>query len=413
MDLQSIWSKFQHLWSTTQVDDTEVQKQLDALREQLPVPVFWLLGKTQSGKTSIIRALTGSSRAEIGTGLRPCTRTASLYSFPSEDDCLMRFLDTRGLGEAAYDPAEDLAQFQTQAHLLIVVMKAMDHAQAEVLGALKTILREQPRWPVLVVQSCLHEGYRSPTDQHPQPYPFDADPWPASVPEDLARSLLKQRKTITEMGIDARFVTVDFTLPEDGYEPADYGREALWSAIEAQLPLGLRAILQESDALRQSLRDLHYQTALPHIASYSMAAAAAATFPIPLMDIPLVIAIQARMCQTIAGIYHQELTTQRLTEIMSGLGIGFIGRMGTRELAKLIPGVGSAVAAAYASASTYALGIVLCMYFSRLESGLVPDKDEFQKLYDQFFEEGKAKLRNAIHRLKPVRRLEGPDDQTD
>ena len=31
-------------------------------------PVIWLLGKTQAGKTAIIAALTGDSRAEIGRG---------------------------------------------------------------------------------------------------------------------------------------------------------------------------------------------------------------------------------------------------------------------------------------------------------------------------------------------------------
>src|SRR5690606_34222822 len=33
-------------------------------------PVVWLLGKVQSGKTSIIRAVTGASDAEIGDGFR-------------------------------------------------------------------------------------------------------------------------------------------------------------------------------------------------------------------------------------------------------------------------------------------------------------------------------------------------------
>ena len=39
-------------------------------------PIVWLVGKVQSGKTSIIRALTQASDAEIGSGFRACTRTA-------------------------------------------------------------------------------------------------------------------------------------------------------------------------------------------------------------------------------------------------------------------------------------------------------------------------------------------------
>jgi len=40
----------------------------------MPAPVIWLFGKVQSGKTSIIRALTGAERAQIGGGFKPCTR---------------------------------------------------------------------------------------------------------------------------------------------------------------------------------------------------------------------------------------------------------------------------------------------------------------------------------------------------
>ena len=70
-------------------------------------PVVWLLGKVQSGKTSIIRVLTQSSDAEIGSGFRACTRTARVFDFPNEAP-IIRFLDTRGLGEVAYDPSDDI-----------------------------------------------------------------------------------------------------------------------------------------------------------------------------------------------------------------------------------------------------------------------------------------------------------------
>ena len=73
-------------------------------------------------------SLTGSSRAAIGNGFQPCTRTSQLYSFPETEDCLLKFLDTRGLGEVNYDPAEDIKVLENQAHLLIVVMRAFDHA---------------------------------------------------------------------------------------------------------------------------------------------------------------------------------------------------------------------------------------------------------------------------------------------
>lgn len=393
---ERVWQKF----AAPQVSEEKLQRSLQTIRERLPVPVFWLLGKAQSGKTSLIRALTGNSRAEIGNGIRPCTKTATVYDFPNEEECLLRFLDTRGLGEVNYDPSEDLRLFQDQAHLLIVVMKAMDHAQESVIDALKTILRTHPQWPVLVVQTCLHEGYSPPSRPHDVPYPYDQVPFPPEVPVNLGRSLLKQRETLAEMGISARYVAVDFTLPEDGFDPVNYGLPALWTAIEELVPRGLRGMMIEIDEARNHLRDIHFRAALPHVLSYSAAAGAAAAVPVPFIDIPLVVGIQAKMCHTIASIYHQELNSQRLGEILSALGIGYLGRMGGREILKLIPGFGSTINALYSGATTYALGVTLCFYFSRVREGTVPDQAEFQKIYHDRLAEGQQKLKDYFDRLR-------------
>src|SRR5215470_9904953 len=88
-------------------------------------PVVWLVGKVQSGKTSIIRALTGASDAEIGSGFRACTKTARIFDFPLAAP-IIRFLDTRGLGEVAYNPAADIAYCEDRAHLVLAVVKALD-----------------------------------------------------------------------------------------------------------------------------------------------------------------------------------------------------------------------------------------------------------------------------------------------
>ena len=88
-----------------------------------------------TGKSSIIRTLTGSSDAEVGTGDRPCTATARVYEFPSEAP-VIRLLDTRGLGEVAYDPAEDLALCESQAHPALAVVKAVGPVPPAALEAL-------------------------------------------------------------------------------------------------------------------------------------------------------------------------------------------------------------------------------------------------------------------------------------
>jgi hypothetical protein len=77
-------------------------------RAQAIAPVVWLLGKTGAKKSAIVAALTGDPYAKVGEGFEPCTRTAAFYDVPPEVP-LLRFLDTRGLGEADYDPAKDIA----------------------------------------------------------------------------------------------------------------------------------------------------------------------------------------------------------------------------------------------------------------------------------------------------------------
>src|SRR5215475_3218443 len=136
-------AQLRHLFAP-QIEAEALQATLSRVRQGLPPPVVWLLGKVQSGKTAIIRALTGAERAQIGSGFAPCTRWAARYDFPNAEVPLAVFLDTRGLGEAGYDPHEDFAAFQAQAHMLLVVIKATDMALEQLLAALKTLWQEKP-----------------------------------------------------------------------------------------------------------------------------------------------------------------------------------------------------------------------------------------------------------------------------
>jgi uncharacterized protein (DUF697 family) len=377
------------LWKriSPRVDSRQIEEILAEARQSLPTPVFWLLGKVQQGKTSIIRALSGRNDAEIGKGFRACTRTSQVYAYPDEDGCFLKFLDTRGLGEVGYDPAEDLKICADQSHCIIVVLRAMDHAQQDTLNALRAIRKQRPQWPVVVCQTTLHEGYPGQTD-HIVPYPYDRAPFPDAVPHELARSLLAQREWFDREPV--RFVPLDFTFADHGqpvYEPADYGLDALWDALEAALPLGLREMIRTNIAVRRRLHDTCFDAAHPHIVVYAAAAGGAGVIPVPYIDVPVVLAIQAKLFHRIGAIYGQPMNVQQMATIASGLGIGYFARFGVRELAKLIPlpGVGSAISGAFAAASTYGLGVALCEYFGHVMDGDVPDAKMFRGWYQEAF----------------------------
>jgi uncharacterized protein (DUF697 family) len=381
-----------------QVDDAALQATLSRLRRGLPPPVIWLFGKVQSGKTSIIRALTGAEQAQIGSGFAPCTRWASRYDFPNADVPLAVFLDTRGLGEAGYDAREDLEAFRSQAHMLLVVVKAMDMALEHLLAALKTLLREKPSWPLIVAQTTLHQGYPPDRHDHLYPYPFTTSPWPAAVPAELARALTYQRKLFADMPVQ-RFIAIDFTLPEDEFREPFYGREALLEALDAAHPHAVYQTLRQLPEMRHELKSLHFRQAQPHILAYAFAAAAVGAVPLPIADLPAISALQLKMLHTIASIYRQPLRVKSFLELISTVGLGVLFRQAARSLLKLIPGFGSAVSGLHAGATTYALGCALCLYYQVGFDGHLPSPKQLQAFYQQKLAEGMHLLRPAEERL--------------
>jgi uncharacterized protein (DUF697 family)/predicted GTPase len=367
------------LWFSSQRRDSQLQRRLEQLRQRVPVPVFWLFGKTQSGKTSLIKYLTGADEAEIGQGFQPCTRFSRRYQFPTPEAPLLIFLDTRGMDEPGYDPAEDLAQFNEQAHVVVVTIKALDHAQARMLNDLKQIRRAQPARPIVLVLTCLHEGY--PQQQHPEPYPFGRDREQVAVAEDLRRSLEEQKQRFGSL-VD-RVVAVDLTRPEEGFAEPNYGGDKLRQTLLGVLPAAYRQTLLTLDEAKRSLQDLYAREALPHIVAYSSLAATAGAIPVPWLDLLVLLPIQSRMIYHLAQFYGQPLSAGRFLELAGTLGLGAAVRQASRELMKLIPYVGSVAGAVLAGASTFALGKAFCFYYSAVHHGHVPQAEDLRRYYHE------------------------------
>src|SRR5262245_49898807 len=213
--LQS-WARLSNLFRG---DDRHLRARLEDARRRAPAPVFWLIGRTQSGKTSIIKYLTGADDAEVGSGFRPCTRFSRQYPYPTDEAPVLTFLDTRGLDEPGYDPAEDIQTFHDQAHVVVVTVKVTDHAQENIERHLKAIRADKPGRPIILALTCLHEAY--PQHQHPAPYPFKETLYPEGVAQDLIRSIAAQQERFK--GLVDDIVPIDLTRPEEGYSDPDYG----------------------------------------------------------------------------------------------------------------------------------------------------------------------------------------------
>jgi len=364
-------------------DPEEVRKRAQAI-----APVVWLLGKTGAGKTAIVAALTGDPRAEVGEGFAPCTRTAAFYDVPPEIP-LLRFLDTRGLGEADYDPANDMAWCEAQSHLLLIVMQVADPAQHTLVRVLGEARRRHPDWPVIIAQTGLHRLYPAGIG-HPQQYPYTGgaeDETEPQVPHALRQALSHQRRLFDALpGRPPRFVAIDFTVPEDGFPPQDFGLEMLWRALQEAGPEAFDALhLARADAHSDRIRT----KARPLIYGYGAAAAGAGAVPIPLVGVSGLAGILAIMLRALAVRYALAWTPGAFTQFSGAIGGGALAwwtlRYGLREALKLIPMVGTVAAGALNAAAafgvTVGIGEAACVWLAYRRRGLTAPDSEVRRAF--------------------------------
>lgn len=326
------------------------------------LPTLWLLGKTGAGKSSLVRALTGLDRVEVGTGFRPCTLTSSRYAYPA-DTPVMAFMDTRGLAEADYDAHEDLLAFERASHALIVVMKAEDPEQSQVINALKQIRRAGKIRETLLV----HTGILQIGD-----------------PSERERCIALNQQQVEKAWGKMAQVQVDFI----GANGEPFGVHALTEQLGARLPIITELFVDQGHS---DVEDRNFQRLKKEVMWYAGAAGAADALPaVGLVAVPT---LQLKMLHSLANRYNVTYSRRLLAEFAAALGTGFglqyASRLGVRQLVKLIPVVGQTVGSASAAASsyglTYALGRAACMYFYRLSHGEPISAAELQALYKQAF----------------------------
>ncbi len=215
-----------------QVSEQQIAEILETVREKLPTTEAILIGKTQSGKSSIVRGITGFSPDIVGQGFRPHTKHTNQYTYPNQDLPLLIFTDTVGLGDVQQNSdaiieelSNNLQQETQRARILILTVKINDFA-TETLAQIARKLRELfPKIPCLLVITCLHEIYPSSTEEHPI-YPPEF--------EDINRAFTHLKQAFKGLYHDS--ILIDFTLEEDGYTPVFYGLETLRDTIAQQLP---------------------------------------------------------------------------------------------------------------------------------------------------------------------------------
>ncbi len=374
------------------VSDAKMSEILTSVRSQLPTTEVLLIGKPQAGKSSIVRGLTGVSADIVGQGFRPHTQHTERYVYPSTDLPLLIFTDTVGLGDinqSAEDVVQelvaDLQQPTQRARIFVMTVKATDFA-TETLRQIVSGLRQQhPEIPCLLAITCLHEIYPDQADHPPYPPTFEA----------VQRAETEHRETLVTLW--DRSVLIDFTLEEDGYSPVFYGIEALRDSLADLLPEAeARAIAQLLEGgAGEEIGLLYRNAARRYITPFCIMSATLAAVPLPFATMPVLTALQVSMVGLLGQLYGQTLTRSQAGSLVSTIAGGFLAQAVGRELIKLIPGLGSVIAASWAAAYTWALGEGACVYFGDIMGGKTPDPERIQAVMAEAFAEAKQRFKDV------------------
>lgn len=321
------------------------------------LPTLWLLGKTGAGKSSLVAEITGEQEVIVGNGFMPCTKSTDQFFFPKGSP-VVRFLDTRGLGESGYEPENDVRDCLSAASGLLIVVKLCEPDQHDVRETLRINKSDLPEHAIVVYTHA----------------------------ESIAEAERKQVLDVVHSSIEQSLgrpvpsVCVDFG---SGYQIEELRVQLAESLPEIRMLLHRERSADAESTLFSSVR--------PVVLSHASVAACSDVFPfVGLASVPT---ITNRMLAVLANRYGVEWSIDVFRQFLDVLGgvtaSGYFANLVARQAMKLIPGWGQTAGAAYAvlatSSVTYAVGRAAGRYFYDLQVGNEIDKAAVREAYRSAF----------------------------
>lgn len=358
-----------------------------------------IVGRRGAGKSSLINAIFGELKADIGD-YKSQTGEGQWYLFENESGAI-DILDTRGLGEshapeeksAANTALEEVKQSITDKcpDVLLFLCKAkeagarLDDDIAQLIQ-LKQEVYKTHAYEVPVVGIVTQVDEMAPMSNSEPPFDHPKKQENISAAVDLLEEKLTEQMTAPVKVIPTS-AYLEYEAGELVYDRR-YNIDVLLEYLMTELPKEAQVILAKLSKVKSVQKKLARTIGRSVMTTNGLIGAT----PVPIGDMPIITGLQLSMISTIAMISGQKLNRKALVQFLGAMGvnvgIGVALRTVSRQLVKLLPGAGSVISGAIASAGTYALCEAAIAYFIDRQS-----ENEAKQVYEKSFQQEEKRLK--------------------
>jgi len=376
--------------------DNELRKLMDSVDTHRPPRIF-LIGRTGSGKSSLINALCGTYVAAV-SDTYSCTNGAHAYTCKSGDRALMQILDTRGTAESErINPdisAEDMLLNQISEFSPDVAVFLLEYGKRDGINVDAEFLKQVAKrysqensieLPIIVV---VNKCDNAPPVMVRDPAEYNEiklkkiTAAEKSYKKIIGDSGLKVKSMISVSSLiewqtpDGEYFDVDEIdkLPEDDIQNLQiacdyrYQIDELFNLLEESIKdydaqMGLRMAFRLEEVVRK------FSKHLTHI--FATISGAIALSPIPVSDIYILLIVQAILVALIASLSGRDISIETAKEFLfslggvAGAGFGFrlLAQQASKFMNVIIPGSGSVISSGIAASGTTLIGNAAIDYY--------------------------------------------------